>query len=175
MHQFRTVLPLFDKFLESKGLRLEATVVGGAALQLLGVIERVTKDCDVLYPELPEVILIAAREFAGQNNLPKDWLNNGPSSLIRDLPSGWEGRRRDIFTGRALRLLSLGSEDLLRSKLYAYLDRGIDLDDIRALKPSPADIEALIPWLQERDGNPQWPEYVKQSMVELIEVLNGGE
>jgi hypothetical protein len=38
--------PEFDAFLARRGVALCATVIGGAALQLLGVIARPTKDCD---------------------------------------------------------------------------------------------------------------------------------
>ena len=34
------MVPAFDLYLERRGLKLEATVIGGAALQLLGLIER---------------------------------------------------------------------------------------------------------------------------------------
>ena len=75
----------------------------------------------------------------------------------------------------ALHVFSLGREDLLRSKLYAYLDRGIDLDDIQALKPSHEEIESILPWLTERDANPDWPDYVERSMLELIERSKDGK
>ncbi len=38
----------FDAFLLERGMALEAVVIGGAALNLLGVVSRRTKDCDVL-------------------------------------------------------------------------------------------------------------------------------
>jgi hypothetical protein len=47
----RNLLERFDLFLEELGVGFEAIVVGGAALNLLGVISRTTKDCDVLDPK----------------------------------------------------------------------------------------------------------------------------
>jgi len=41
-------LEAFDAFLAQRGLHFEGIVVGGAALNLMGVIARATKDCDVL-------------------------------------------------------------------------------------------------------------------------------
>lgn len=171
MRHFSKILPLFDRFLASKGLFLEITVAGGAALQLLGVVTRATKDCDVVDPDLSEDILSASREFAARNDLPADWLNNGPASLLTELPSDWKERRNEVYSGAALHVFSLGRIDLLRSKLYAYLDRGIDLDDVYALKPSTAEIESLLPWLEERDGNPGWPDYARRSMAEIIRAI----
>jgi hypothetical protein len=88
------ILSQFDRFLAERGLALEAIVIGGAALALLGVISRQTRDCDVLYPQLPDAIKEAASEFATQvrqqgDVLADDWLNNGPSLLADVLPEGW--------------------------------------------------------------------------------------
>jgi len=41
------VITRFDEFLAERELRLEAVVIGGTALALLGVIDRPTRDCDV--------------------------------------------------------------------------------------------------------------------------------
>ncbi|HYO57616.1 hypothetical protein [Archangium sp.] len=56
----------FDSFLVRRGLRLEAVVIGGAALNLLGIASRPIRDCDILHPELPAAILEAARAFAAE-------------------------------------------------------------------------------------------------------------
>ena len=52
----KETLTRFDAFLAKRGLVLEAVVVGGAALGLLDVISRETRDCDILHPELSEEI-----------------------------------------------------------------------------------------------------------------------
>ena len=44
----KETLQQFDKFLFKRGLRFEAVVIGGAALDLLGVISRPTKDSNPL-------------------------------------------------------------------------------------------------------------------------------
>ena len=46
----RETLQAFDRLLAQRGLRLDAIVVGGAALNLLGVISLETKDWDILHP-----------------------------------------------------------------------------------------------------------------------------
>lgn len=77
----------FDDWLTEHSLQLEAVVVGGAALALLGTTSRQTRDFDILDPELPLEILESAREFAKQIRgdgieLTDDWLNNGPIELV---------------------------------------------------------------------------------------------
>jgi hypothetical protein len=91
----KETISAFDAFLAQRRLTLDAVVVGGAALGLLGVIKRETRDCDILHPALPDAIRKAAVEFAVQarqrgEGLCDDWLNNGPSSLADVLPPGWQ-------------------------------------------------------------------------------------
>jgi len=62
----KETISAFDVFLAKRGLVLDAVAIGGAALGLLGVIHRETRDCDVLHPALPEVIREAAVDFAFQ-------------------------------------------------------------------------------------------------------------
>jgi hypothetical protein len=173
------IISQFDKFLEKQGLELEAVVVGGSALALLGIITRETRDCDVLYPELPEKIKSAAQEFAKnltREGIPLDenWLNNGPSSLMDDLPKDWMMRIEPIFAGNAILLKSLGRTDLLRSKLFALCDRGLDLPDCLALAPTQGEIAEILPWLKQRDANHGWPDHVEATLSYLKRRLSDG-
>lgn len=133
----------------------------------------------MLSPTLPLDVLDAARAFAAEVRshsgiLDDDWLNNGPASLIRDLPPGWEGRLQPAFAGAAIELRSLGREELLRSKLFALCDRGLDLGDCLALAPTPDEAAILLPWLEYRDANPDWPQHVRDTLRDLLERLGHG-
>lgn len=163
----RVTIPAFDAYLAARGLKLRATVIGGAALQLMGVIARPTKDCDVLDPALSAGILEAADEFASQSGgaLDRGWLNSGPASLLRTLPPGWIERRQLLYVGDVLELFTLGRDDLLRSKLFALVDRNIDLADCVALAPTRDEMHALLPWLDEQDGNSEWPAHVRSDRL----------
>jgi hypothetical protein len=166
----------FDRFLAARGLKFEAVIIGGAALGLLGVTFRETRDCDVLHPALPEKVAAAAREFASQRDQPldADWLNDKPSSLTRDLPDGWEQRLQMVFHGQAIVLRTLGRMDLLRSKIFALCDRGIDIGDCIAMAPSPTELKEILPCLEERDGNPLWPNHVREVVEDLRKRLGHG-
>ena len=174
----KEVVAAFDLFLSARGLQLEAIVVGGTALSLLGTISRQTRDCDVLHPVLSKEILEAAASFAAEFRgtgevLVDDWLNNGPISLKQDLPSGWEDRTQLAYQGRALTLFVLGRMDMLRSKLYALCDRAFDLPDCVALGPTPEELAVITPWLEQRDANPDWPDHVRATLDDLRERLTG--
>jgi len=175
----RDTIEGFDDYLARRGLRFEGIVVGGAALALLGVVSRHTKDCDLLQSELPPAIDTAARSFAAERrsageHLIDHWFNTGPSSLPRDLPEGWSERLRDVYSGRALMLRTLGRLDLLRSKLFALCDRAIDLPDCLALAPSGSELDQVQPWLCERDGNPMWPDHVAATLDDVRRRLGHG-
>ncbi len=168
----RETLTAFDGYLVERALRLDAVVIGGTALNLLGIVSRPTKDCDILHPTLPEAIVEAARVFAAEMSrngepLQDDWLNNGPASLAKQLPPRWEERLQIVFTGACIHLQCLGREDLLRSKLFALCDRGIDLGDCLALAPTPEELAIVRPWLELQDLNPDWPAHVRGTLIDV--------
>lgn len=168
----RPTIEAFDRHLVALGLRLEAVVIGGSALALLGVTTRQTRDFDILAPVLPREIAEAAREFARAQrrlgvDLMDDWLNNGPMQVGNVLPKDWPLRTRPAFEGRALVLTTLGRGDLLKTKLFALCDRGIDLSDCIALAPTLAELDDAVIWLVEQDANSDWPAHVRATVVDL--------
>jgi len=175
----RATLAAFDRYLADRHLALEAVVVGGTALNLLGVITRQTRDCDILHPALPPEILAASRAFAvgvtaAGGKLKEDWLNNGPASLAPLLPAGWERRLQEAFRGQVLVLRSLHRSDLLKSKLFALCDRGLDLPDCLALAPTAAELAEAIAWLEPQDLHPGWPAHVRATLGDLAQRLGHG-
>ena len=154
----RPTIEAFDRHLLGLGLRFEGVVIGGSALGLMGVIQRPTRDFDILMPEVPPAIASAARDFAKAQrqagvDLQDDWLNNGPMQLGDVLPVGWRERVHRIFEGQVLVLSTLGRPDLLKSKLFALCDRGTDLPDVIALAPSAEELAKCMPWLEMQDGH----------------------
>jgi Nucleotidyltransferase of unknown function (DUF6036) len=102
------LLSALGEQLASRGARYELIVVGGSALLALGLIDRPTRDVDVLAlhhgglirsakplpPDLAEARDQVARDF----RLPRSWLNDGPADLVDlGLPPGFIERvqRRD--------------------------------------------------------------------------------
>src|SRR5437660_4097611 len=103
------LLVSFDRYLAKRHLHFEAVTIGGAALNLLGVVSRLTKDCDILHPEIPNEIAEASRGFAIEirakgGTLQDNRLNNGPSSLASHLLPRCEERLQTVFAGTAIHL-----------------------------------------------------------------------
>lgn len=175
----RTTIVAFDDFLSARGAGFTGIVIGGTALALIGIVVRPTRDCDVLDPPIPAELASHARAFAAQRRatgdpLADDWFNAGPASLASVLPPGWRDRFVDAFTGRALRLRTLGRSDLLASKLFALCDRGTDLGDCLALAPTPAELSTAQPWLEYQDANPNWPAHTRNVIADLGRRLRHG-
>lgn len=175
----RPTIEAFDAYLVSAGLQLEAIVIGGSALALLGITSRQTRDFDIIAPELPEAIRAAAQVFATEQrrngvDLIDNWLNNGPSQLAELLPAGWRQRVQPAFSGVALTLHALGRADLLKAKLFALCDRGTDLPDCVALAPSKEELAEAAPWVTTQDGNPDWPQHVTATFIDLGRRLGHG-
>ena len=175
----RPTLEAFDARLVGLDMRLEAVVIGGSALALLGVTSRQTRDFDIIAPELPPTILEAAKAFAREQrelgvDLLDDWLNNGPMQLGDLLPEGWRLRVVLAFEGKALVLHSLGRADLLKTKLFALCDRGTDLPDCVALAPTVAELAEALPWVSFQDANPDWPAHVAATLADLGRRLGHG-
>jgi hypothetical protein len=144
----------FDLFLRDRGLRFDAVVIGGAALSLLGVVSRPTQDIDILAPEIPQEIHIAARAFAVEIRaageiLQDEWLN-----------------------GSALHFRCLGRHDLPCAKLFALCDRGIDLDDCIALAATSDELQNVLTWLQLQDANPDWPEHMRNTIADVAKRIS---
>lgn len=109
-------LRAFNSQLNAIDKKIGLVVCGGAALNALGLVERTTSDIDVVgfADEVKERIVVRRAEFpswlreaagkvARDLGLPKDWLNDGPASLIElGLPEGFADRLNRIEVGTSL-------------------------------------------------------------------------
>lgn len=177
MNNIELAITQFDQYLITKGLTFECSIIGGAALSVLKVTNRFTRDVDCLIENIPEEIKTSAINFAKENpqlNLAKDWLNNGPSQLLKNLPDGWQSRLQLAFNGTNLKLTTLGRSDLLKTKLFAYCDRNDpDYADLLKLKPTREELSESIAWVKLQDANPGWPDNVEKLFLNLKQALHG--
>ena len=150
--------------LAARGARFDLVVIGGSGLLALGLINRPTRDVDVvallqdrtlLAPRpLPEPLVAARNRVARDFGLPDDWLNAVPAGLLDfGLPTGFVDRleRRDY--GDALTVHFASRFDQIHFKLYAMVDQGVGKHeaDLRALEPTAEELVAAARWAQTHD------------------------
>ena len=144
-------------------------VCGGSALIATGLRQRTTTDADVvallsatgelLNPDpLPAFLLEASAQVARDLGLKENWLNNEPSRndgglFQMGLPAGFVERlTRQVF-GSRLMVYFIGRLDQIHFKLYAAADQRDDthIADLRALKPTDAELLAAARWAMTHD------------------------
>ena len=115
----------------------DLAVIGGAALNVLGLCFRPTRDVDVVAllehddadntrlassRPLPDALLAAGREVTRALGIADDWLNDGPTDLLdHGLPRGFEGRLMRRSYGSRLTVRFASRQDLIALKAYAVL------------------------------------------------------
>lgn len=160
-------------------------VCGGAALNGLQLIQRTTKDVDIVAlmdagnqlvdpAPLPEELLIAAKEVADTLNLPQDWLNNGPSNgdggLFRlGLPDGFKTRLIRNYRGEKLTVYLVSRLDQIYFKLYAAIDQfgSYHASDLRQLLPSDEELLDAVRWAATHDPSEGFRQAAKLFLQEF--------
>jgi hypothetical protein len=189
-----TDIPLLNRALQATGDLLERhkqraaiVVVGGTALNLLGVISRSTNDVDVIAtatprdegpPEqvrapdpLPAALRDAIATVTRDLGLPSTWLNTTVASQWQTgLPSGFAERitwRRygGLWVGLAGRL------DLIHFKLYAAADdvgpASRHFKDLVALAATAEELTAAAEWIASQDPSAAVADAVRRVIVHV--------
>ncbi|HVH66996.1 MAG TPA: nucleotidyl transferase AbiEii/AbiGii toxin family protein [Gemmatimonadales bacterium] len=147
-------------------------VVGGAAINLLGIVDRPTRDVDVLAragtgakriapPDpLPQALREAIAAVARDFGLASDWLNTAVADQWRSgLPPGLAGRLHWSTYG-ALTLGLADRQDLVFFKLYAAADQtgpeSVHFQDLLALTPTARELERAAAWVKTQDASPDF-------------------
>lgn len=144
--------------------RADLVVIGGSALTILGLVDRATRDVDVvalleggeLRPArpLPEKVIEARNIVAADFGVDEEWLNAGPGDLLRwGLPHGFVGRLTRREFGSALTIHLASRLDQIHFKLYALVDQGSGRheDDLRVLAPTLDELQAAARWTITQD------------------------
>lgn len=155
---------MLGQLLLDRGHRFEVVAVGGGGLLLIGLIDRPTKDLDlvalrdvgVLVPAtvLPPPLAEAAEDVARVLDLAPGWMNGGPTSLLRfGLPEGFLDRlERREYGGLVILLAS--RFDQIHFKLYAAADDrpgGKHHVDLQRLRPTHDELRAAASWTRTHD------------------------
>lgn len=158
-------LTVLGEILADRGETFDIVVIGGGALLLLGLVERTTKDLDVLAriegdawvraEPFPPALEAAVRDVAAALDLADDWLNPGPTDLLDfGLPSGFADRvSTRVFSSLTVRLAS--RDDQVAFKLYAAADQwpseSRHISDLRTLAPTREELLAAARWCRTHD------------------------
>lgn len=173
------------ELLAADGHEYAIVVLGGAALDLLRVVNRETRDVDILTfaeprpgkepsvdtidqlpREMPEPLQRAARIVARDLGLDSDWLNTESSlQLQAGLPPGLPARIQWKSYG-ALWVGPVHRYDLVFCKLFAAADSGgptsVHYQDLIALRPSPRELLDAATWVETQDASAEFPGILKR-------------
>lgn len=161
-------LGLLGELLRRRGERFGIVLVGGAAMNLLGVVTRATTDADIIalrvgtepsprQPDepLPASLRRAAADTARELRLAPDWLD---ARMGRQWITGLPPGMMDRVQWRAYGALDVGLADrvdLISLKLHAAADdvgpRSVHFQDLRALRPTAAELADAAAWVREQD------------------------
>jgi hypothetical protein len=160
-------------------------ICGGAALIATNLRRRTTRDMDVVAllsaahepvsPDpLPDFLLKAADQVARDLGLVEGWLNNGPSRgegglFQMGLPQGFVSRLTEREYGPRLIVYFIGRLDQIHFKLYAAADQreGTHLNDLKALHPTAAELEAAARWAMTHDVSEGFRMVLKDLLTQL--------
>lgn len=174
------LLSALGEQLAAAGQRFELVVIGGSGLLALGLIERSTRDVDLLalrsagelssVKPLPAVLGAARGRVARDFSLPADWLNPGPTDLLEfGLPEGFIERleRRDY--GEGLTAFFASRYDQIHFKLYALADRGPRKHeaDLRALSPTEEELLEAARWSRSHDPSEGYERVLREVLAHM--------
>jgi hypothetical protein len=149
--------------------RFELVVIGGSGLLALGIVERTTRDVDIVAlrvdselrsPDpLPDPLRIARDRVARDFSLPQTWLNPGPADLLDfGLPEGFVDRLETRSYGDYLTVHFASRLDQIHFKLYAAVDEGAGkhLRDLEALSPTTDELLRAGRGARTHDPSPEF-------------------
>lgn len=181
-NDFSEAFKRLGEFLADSDVRIRIVIVGGAALNLLGLVDRTTRDADVIAmdaegklvpPTLPPEFLEGVRLVADSMGLAPDWLNTGPASQLgAGLPDGFYDR----LAWRSFATLDVGiasRTDLISLKLFAAADhwpaRTAHYHDLLALHPGPDELHWARDWVVTQDASAEFTRLTDDLVGNLLE------
>lgn len=180
--QIERALQAVGELLAAEREEVDVVVVGGATLNLLGIIRRTTRDVDVIaqaYRDAGGRLRLAhaepfpdplerAIEAVGRDlGLEPDWMNAAVGrQWAAGLPPGIE---HDVEwrTYGGLRVGLVGRRSLIALKLFAAVDQGprsVHMQDLLALGPADDELAFAASWVRTQDASAEFPGMVQQAV-----------
>lgn len=179
-------LTAVGELLEANDAHFSIVVIGGAALSLLGIVERTTRDVDIVAvtrepgelavlarPPQPLPLLLerAIAQVAEDFALPEHWLNRGPAGQWDiGLPPGFAER----VEWRRFSALDVGicsRIDLIFFKLEAAADQpdanNRHARDLVALAPTDDELTQAKDWVRSKNVGPDYHEILDRVIAHV--------
>ena len=176
-NQVDELLSALAEQLAEEGEPIELVVIGGSALIALGLVQRATRDVDVValledgdlvQPDpLPDRLVRARDRVARDFALPVDWLNAAPRALLDfGLPAGFVDRLERRRYGDLLTVHFASRLDQIHFKLYALVDQGLGRheSDLRALAPTREELLVAASWTRTHDPSEGFREQLEGTL-----------
>jgi hypothetical protein len=192
-----TALMHVSELLAADGEAFAIVILGGAALNLLGVVDRTTTDVDILAVArprdpavhreiaappnpLPESLLRAIGLVAEDMALAPDWMNTGPALQWQTgLPPGLADRLEWRQYGGALDVGIVSRYDLIFFKLFAAADdvgtASVHYHDLVALGPTSEELTVAATWVRGQDASSVFAEILEQVITHVRRHLRLGD
>ena len=181
-------LKTLGEVLEARGLTYEIVAIGGSGLMMLGLVSRPTRDLDALAlvedgvyisaDPLPPPLMDAVVSVGRTLGLSDDWLNPGPSELLRfGLPDGFEERVERRRYG-SLTVQVAGRLDQICFKLYAAVDQGPGSKhaaDLRRLEPTGEELLTAAHWSRTHDPSDGYRDMLLATLIMLGVEVSGAD
>jgi hypothetical protein len=177
--RFSDALAAVGAHLAAEGDHATIVVVGGASLNLLGLVERTTRDVDVIArlaerdcsdvlvpPDpLPRALVRAIARVARDFSLDADWLNTEVAMQWSQGLPPWLPEDLEWRDFEGLRIGLAGRRTLVALKLFAAVDqtpRSVHGQDLLALAPTDAEFDEAAKWVATQDASPEFPRLIEE-------------
>lgn len=125
-----------------KNIQIQLIIGGGGAMILAHHFPLATIDLDAIPKgiELSELDRYV-KKVAEELQMPPDWLNPYYASFSHTLPSDYGQRLISVFSGKVLKALALGKEEMLIMKCFAHRQK--DVGHAKALIKQNANVKTV--------------------------------
>jgi len=180
---------LLDRALHLIAVRLEElaapqevlVICGGSALLALGLVNRTTKDVDVLARVDASIGLVDPRPLSptlakvvdavgSELDFPQGWLNAGPADqVMAGFPEGFLSRLIRQEYGPKLIIHYPDRFDLIHLKLFAAVDQGPGrhVSDLMKLAPTDDEMLSAARWVLTQDCGEGFALIVKDAVTKI--------
>lgn len=164
----------------------EVVAIGGGSLLLLGLIQRPTRDIDLVAlveagrylsaEPIPASLKQAVAEVGRAYGLASDWMNAGPTELLcLGLPEGFQDRIvTHTYGGLTVHIAS--RFDQICFKLYASVDQGPQskhFADLKRLVPTGQELARARSWCVTHDTSSAFGDQLEQALAALETARDG--